>query len=193
MYKIAICGQANSGKNTTANLILQELAKKKNKDQLISKVIAFADPIKEIVLKMFPGAVKEFLYGRSELRSLKIPDAVDTNGNSLTYRQSLIDIGTMGRKYNPNIWVNCFDKTYKDIMVNNQILSSVGQETEALIVSDLRFREELDYLKKENFFIVKLLRNEVTIINHKSETDQLGFKNEEFSSIINNTSYFYVI
>jgi len=187
MYKIAICGKANSGKNTTANLILQELAVIKNKESLISETVAFADPIKEIILKMFPQkAHKDFLYGRSELRALEIPDTINVNGDPLTYRQILIDIGTMARKYNPNIWVECFDFTYKNILSKNNILKQFGQETEALVVSDLRFKEELEYLKKENFFLIKLYRDEVTKINHASETQQDGFSDNDFNYIIYN-------
>lgn len=178
MYRIAISGKANSGKNTTANLLLQELAKLNGKEQLISDVIAFADPIKEIVLRMFPKAVKEFLYGRSDLRSLTIPDALDNFGNPLTYRQALIDIGTMGRRYNPNIWVNHFDKTFENIKLNKNI--------EAIIVPDVRFKEELEYLKKEGFFIIKLKRNNELKINHDSETIQDAFIASEFDDVIIN-------
>lgn len=187
MYKIAICGKANSGKNTTANLILQELAKIKNKESLISKTIAFADPIKEIIIKMFPRkAYSEFLYGRSECRSYPILGANDFNGNDLTYRQALIDIGTMGRKYNPNIWVDCFDATYQNILLNNNVLKLLGEATEALIVPDLRFKEELEFLKKENFYLIRLKRNEVTVINHASETVQETFLDSEFNYVIDN-------
>lgn len=187
MYKIAISGKANSGKNTTANIILQELAKIKSKEQLINEIVAFADPIKEIILKMFPQkACKDFLYGRSELRALEIPGSIDVNGNPLTYRQALIDIGTMARKYNPNVWVDCFDCTYKNILSKNNILKNAGQQTEALIVSDLRFKEELDYLKQENFYLIKIKRNKITKIDHASETQQDGFSDQDFNSILNN-------
>jgi len=184
MYKIAICGKAKSGKNTTASIILEELALVENKESLLSETIAFADPIKDIILKMFPTARKSCLFGASELRSNIIgPNLFDLQGNPLTYRQALIDIGSNARKYNKNIWVDCFDKKYQQI-INNDI--NYHQKTEAIIVPDLRFKEEFDYLKNNNYFLIKINRNDVTKINHDSETVQESFKNSDFNFILNN-------
>ncbi len=182
MYKIAICGKANSGKNTTANILLEELSLIRNKI-INGKMMAFADPIKEIILTMFPSARKEFLYGASSFRSESIPYFKDKNGAPLTYRQALIDIGTMARGYNSNIWVDCF---------NERLLKSIEQErhlpqdlkTEAVIVTDLRFPEEFNYLKNNKYFIIKLNRRSQSIINHESETAQEDFSN--FDSVIDN-------
>ena len=65
MIKIAISGKANSGKNTLAKLIKQEL-----KQQSINscKFLAFADPIKKMSLIAFPDIPKKWLYGSSNYR-----------------------------------------------------------------------------------------------------------------------------
>ena len=184
MYKIGICGKAKSGKNTTASIILEELAALENKESLLSETIAFADPIKEIILSMFPTARKTCLFGASELRSNIIgPNLFDSEGNPLTYRQALIDIGSNARKYNKNIWVECFDKKYKQIVSGD---FDRNQKTEVIIVPDLRFKEEFDYLKKNNYFLIKINRNDVTKINHASETVQESFKDSYFNFILNN-------
>src|SRR5271166_6519522 len=127
MYKIAICGRANTGKNTLAKLLEQELYDKINKDwqaklgspstqswtTFHGKSLAFADPIKEIVSIMFPYANKECLYGPSQLRAESIPGAFK-NGKPLTYRQALLDLGTeVGRSYNDKIWLENFDHRYE--------------------------------------------------------------------------------
>ncbi len=168
MYKIAISGKAGSGKNTVASIILEELSILKN-IKLTSQTIAFADPIKEIILKMFPGAREDYLFGPSELRSKEIPGTNFKFGKNISYRDALIMIGTMARDFNPNIWVECFDKSVKNLNPNKII-----------IVPDLRFQEEFNYLIDHNYFLIKLNREKFTKINDKSELDQDNFKNFNF-------------
>lgn len=180
MYKIGICGKAKSGKNTVASIILEELAKSKNKNNLLSKTIAFADPIKEIIIKMFPTADSKCLFGSSELRSSFIEGGTfDNNGNKLTYRQALMDIGDLARKYKSSIWVDCFEKAMKEAVLENSKL-------EAVIAPDLRFYEELTFLKQNNFFLIKINRDDVTRINHTSDTVQEQFKISDFNFILDN-------
>ena len=170
--KIAICGKKNVGKNTLSQLLCQEV---KQDDFHIHHILAFADPIKEMILLMFPQAKRECLFGSSELREQVIPNATNQEGKPLTYRQALIDIGTLGRKYNPNIWVNAFDNRVKEIGV-----------TDMVICSDLRFMEELEYLKHNKYTIIKLLRHSVQQLNNATETVQDGIPNNQFDAIIDN-------
>jgi hypothetical protein len=185
MYKLAICGKANSGKDTTASIILEELSILENRS-IVHATMAFADPIKEIILTMFPNAKREFLYGASSFRSEKILGAKNKLGEDLTYRQALIDIGTMAREYNPKIWVECFDKRVQSILEKNKSLPDQLQ-TQMILSTDLRFREEFDYLYNNNYFIIKLNRKKHSIINDKSETDQEGFSNFNFTIDNNGT------
>lgn len=176
--KIAICGKKNVGKNTFSQLLCQEIIHQRARydfDTTIHHILAFADPIKEMILLMFPKAKREYLFGSSELREEIIPDATNQEGNPLTYRQALIDIGTLGRKYNPNIWVNAFDTRVKAL-----------HATDLVICSDLRFTEELAYLKNNKYTIIKLLRNSVQQLNNATETVQDGIPNSQFDAIIEN-------
>lgn len=171
MYKIAIMGKANTGKNTLAGLLIDELAK----DSLSYKCMAFADPIKEIVMTMFPRADRNCLYGPSQLRTEIIPGAYKDD-KPLTYRQALIDIGTeVGRKYNDKIWLDNFDHRF-------ELLSH-----DLVIVTDCRFRNEFDHLKEKGFFQIRLYRNTgAPEIQHISETGQSLIKDEEFDYILLN-------
>lgn len=171
--KIAICGKKNVGKNTLSQLLCQEIQTQQGGN--IHHILAFADPIKEMILLMFPKAKREYLFGASELREHTIPDAINQEGEPLTYRQALIDIGTLGRKYNPNVWVNAFDDRVKAI-----------KTTDLVICSDLRFMEELEYLKRNEYTIIKLLRNSVQQLNNVTETVQDGIPNSQFDIIIEN-------
>lgn len=172
MYKIAIMGKANTGKNTLAGLLIDELAK----DSLSYKCIAFADPIKEIVMTMFPRANRNCLYGPSQLRAEAIPGAFK-DGKPLTYRQALIDIGTeVGRKYSDKIWLENFDHRF-DLITNDLV-----------IVTDCRFRNEFDHLKQKGFFQIRLYRETgAPEIQHISETGQATIRDDEFDYVLFNT------
>jgi hypothetical protein len=181
MYKIAICGKANTGKNTLANLLLDEIFKINNNEYFTPKFMAFADPIKEIIMTMFPRANKEFLYGPSHFRAEVIPGAFK-DGKPLTYRQALIDIGTeVGRKYSDRIWLENFDHRFEN-------LSKESFTSNVVIVTDVRFRNEFDHLKEKGFFQIRLYRDTgAPEIQHISETGQSSIKDEEFDYVLFNT------
>ena len=189
MYKIAICGRANTGKNTLSRLLEQEIYWLHNaeyharygKDMVFSsKSMAFADPIKEIVMTMFPHANKECLYGPSHLRAEPIPGAFK-NDKPLTYRQALIDIGTeVGRAYNDKIWLENFDHRYEQLLMQKTPPNLV-------VVTDVRFRNEFDHLKQKGFFQIRLYRDTGLVpIEHISETGQSSIKDEEFDYVLFN-------
>lgn len=193
MYKIAICGRANTGKNTLAKLLEQEIYDKINKEYAAKhdtppgqtytnfswKSLAWADPIKEIVLIMFPHASKECLYGPSHLRAEPIAGAFK-NGKPLTYRQALIDIGTeVGRAYNDKIWLENFDHRFEQILLK--------QKLDLVVVTDTRFRNEFEHLKKKDFFQIRLYRDTgMAPIEHVSETNQNTIRDEEFDYVLFN-------
>lgn len=189
MYKIAITGKANTGKNTLAKLLEQEIfevemAKHEaciyNTEYRMNwKSMAWADPIKEIVQIMFPYANKECLYGPSHLRADPIPGAFK-NDKPLTYRQVLIDIGTeVGRTYNNKIWLENFDYRYEQLLLKGKI--------DLVIVTDTRFRNEFEHLKEKDFFQIRLYRETgMPDINHVSETNQSLIKDNEFDYVLYN-------
>lgn len=176
MFKIAITGKANTGKNTVSKIITEELNKDIHNYSKF-KVIAFADPIKEMVRQMFPTLPHEYLYGSSENRAKEIPGAFK-DGKPLTVRQLLIDLGTgVGRQYKENLWLDVFDYTFK---------IAKSKKREVVIVTDVRFRNEFDHLKKLGFFQIRVLRDSHAKINHSSETNQDSIQNEEFDVVIEN-------
>jgi hypothetical protein len=188
MYKIAICGRANTGKNTLAKLIAEQLDQQTvsytNLDGPVYgisyKFMAWADPIKEIVTIMFPHSNKECLYGPSHLRAEPIPGAFK-NGKPLTYRQALIDIGTeVGRAYNDKIWLENFDYRYEQLLIKNKL--------DLVVVTDTRFRNEFEHLKRKDFFHIRLYRDAgpISEINHVSETNQNTILDEEFDYVLFN-------
>ena len=183
MYKFAILGKANSGKNTLANLIFDHIKWDEVQSGNVSylddrlKSVAFADPIKEMIHIMFPNINKDYLYGSSSLRSSVVPNAYKDD-KPLTIRQLLIDIGTgLGRSYNENVWIdNLFYKLNKAEQDNSL----------AFAVPDVRFVNECKALKEKKFYLIKLIRDSQLKINHVSETNQDSIPDSEFDIIIYN-------
>lgn len=177
MYKIALAGKAGTGKNTAAEIICSIMSDFNYwKKETVS--LAFADPIKEIVKEMFPHVKRNHLYGASKFRDEIISGAYDSDGNPLTIRRALLDIGTkVGRSYNDSVWLEVMEfKIQKAVKKNKQLV----------IITDVRFRNEFDWLKKQGFFMIKVERDTQTKINHVSETGQNQILDSEFSFILNN-------
>lgn len=178
MYKIALCGKANTGKNTTGEIIQKELASYHNIDSLNHKFFAFADPIKEIAKTMFPKIKKNHLYGPSKFRNTVIEGAKDKEGNPLTIRRLLLDIGTeVGRAYCDSVWLN---------NMGERLIKAERYNKQAAIITDVRFKNEFDWLKGLGFFLIKVERENETKIAHISETNQDLIKNSDYDFTINN-------
>jgi hypothetical protein len=180
MYKVSISGKANSGKNTLSKLLFNNIfGYGVDADRVVKD--AFANPMKEIIMLMFPNADREALYGPSFLRSNIIPDAFDSAGNPLTYRQALIDIGSRGREYNPNIWI--------DIVKDNISRAPTWFctcDTMGFCVTDVRYINEFEMLRDNGFFNIRIIRDDVAKINHKSEVEQEAISNKDFDYVIYN-------
>lgn len=178
MIKIAITGKANSGKNTAANLI------KKNildcNPNLRPVLMAFAEPLKEIASIMFPFISKKWLYGSSKLRDNIVKGILNAEGQPLTIRRLLIDIGTkFGRGYKDSIWLDNFE---------HRLQEKITFGKDLIILTDCRFINESAYLKNNNFFMVKIVRNSASQLSHVSETEQDQIPNSDFDFIIDNNS-----
>lgn len=181
MYKIAITGKANSGKNTVSKLLFENLWDTKFivHPQLFTgiKYMAFADPIKEMIHIAYPEIPRKWLYGPSKYRSEIIPGAFYKD-QPLTVRQLLINLGNdFGRTNKPDIWLRNFD---------NRLNKQIKKKTGIIIVTDCRFRNEFDHLKNLGFYQIRLLRITDIKINDVSETNQDGIYDAEFDYVLNN-------
>lgn len=165
MVNIALCGKANSGKNAVAQLIQSHTSN--------FEIVAFADPIKELVMNMFPWADRECLFGSSKLRGNTIGNAKDSSGNPLTYRQALIDLGTLARGYDPKHWINVF--SHRLSIISNPI-----------ICTDVRFENEFNFLKEKGFILIKIKRSNNVLIDHVTETSQDSIEESKFDYVISN-------
>lgn len=157
--KIAISGKAGSGKNTVAELLGLELASKNAELRSCYKIFAFADPMKEMILKMYPQTNPDVLWGPSHLRATLLPNS------DLTYRQLLLDLGKLGRGYDKNIWINAILHFVDQYVQQNQ--SNIA------FIADVRFKNELNSITQQDFFKIRVVRP-----NH-----QTGFSSTDISEI----------
>jgi dephospho-CoA kinase len=159
MVLIGLLGKKHSGKDTSAEILI-------NKHNFTK--LAFADPLKNICKELF---------GFSDYQLYNDKETIDEYWN-ISPRNALQYLGTDVFRNNinkllPNItdnfWVMLLENKYKKIKGN-------------VIITDVRFQNEVDMIHKNGGFVIKINRNTNNIDNHDSE--------KYIDSIIN---YDYVI
>jgi hypothetical protein len=202
---ILVVGQAGSGKDTVADVLTRKMGGTK---------IALADPIKEFLQMTFPFS-KEQLWGPSELRTqlVKNPhygvkfgfdDFVWNNENTLNWvrntfgtsvdtsqwyaefvrphqfvsaRQLLQTLGTeVGRAKSPNIWIDLAVERAEEAL----------KTTNAVIISDGRFKNEVLAVKKLGGVAMRIDGETSLTSSHQSETESLSIPNFWFDIIVEN-------
>lgn len=151
---IAITGKSNHGKDTLADYIVKKYKYTK---------ISFASPIKEICKIIF-GFTENQLYSSDKDKIL--PELNKTPREMLHY----IGNDILKYKYDTDIWVKCLER----ILINNK--------NSNYVISDLRFINEYEMLKKYNTLIIKIQRNIINEINDIEEIDKIDYN----ELIINN-------
>ena len=177
MLKIAVSGKAKSGKDTFSNLLMSSLINNIGESFNGARSFSFADPIKKIIKIMFPKTKNKYLYGPSEYRETVIPGAF-FNGQPLTYRILLQNLGTeVAQGYKKDIWLDALDTKLK---------KAEKKDISLFVITDLRFLHEYNYLRNNNFVIIRVLRKNINTMVHKSETEQDILKNTDFDYVIDN-------
>lgn len=149
---IGISGMIGSGKSTIAEYLV-------SKYEFVEYMIA--KPLKEIGLIF--GFEHHQMFGTQQ-QKLEINEFLGISG-----RQFLQVFGTeVCRKYIPkvlpatkfdeiSIWIRLFEKYYKNCVYKNTI------------VSDIRFVDESESIRKLGGIIIKIKRNDLTGDSHQSE------------------------
>ena len=151
----------------------------------------FADPLKEICMSLF-GLTHEQCYGTDEEKSGKIEFNWDkmpgevrfkSGYGQMTAREFMQYFGAeIMRKINPNIWVdNCIARIKED-------------DSPVAIISDCRYINEIEAVKKAGGKVIKLTRDiseletksslGKEIASHSSEVESDGY--DDFDAVIDN-------
>lgn len=165
MKVIGICGVKKSGKS--------EVAKEIEKMYVGTKVVRlpFASIIKQIMAN-FVSSVTNIQYNDA-LELFNNPDKKELIIKEIgtSPRVLMTSFGTdFARKLNPNIWVNAINNTinklnqltYTHIANNGTIVHSANNDI-VIIIDDVRFENELSFLRSINADIVFVARNFETL------------------------------
>lgn len=172
---ILISGKKQSGKNTVSDMIADILDKKRD---IEIEEGSFAEILKEFLAKIIGMDSSMFEDEQFKKKSLGEEfDIVDKSGidskalySNVSPRFLMEYVGTelIRKQWNKNIWAYGLLNKYKEIrrkynFDNKQLV---------FVVSDLRFRNELEIFKKEerNLFTIRVVRDEVAQ-DSKSESE----------------------
>jgi hypothetical protein len=152
---IGICGLARSGKDTAADIMVEEL----NKYGYNIKKVALAEPMKEACRIIF-GWDDDYLYGSKK-------DVIDER-YGISPRHVLQTMGTEWGQFMLSKY-DCFRKTTgRKLWVKSLLSKYKGQN---IIISDVRFIHEADEIRKNGGIIIKIEREGLKRMNHKSEKE----------------------
>lgn len=160
MSIIGLSGKARSGKDTLAGYLKDSLNRKYNRD---FKSFAFAEVLKHMCQKEF-DLDDDQLWGDQK----EIPDKryKKRNGDGhWTAREIMQEVGAFYRTIDHDFWVK---KLNEDITYHEDVM-----------VTDVRYINEADFIKKSNGFLIKVVRNvnnEIHGQNHESEINLDGYK-----------------
>lgn len=160
--KIALSGKIGSGKDTVSDMIIEM------SDKNIEKT-AFAKKLKQIVAILTGVDYELTLF--QEGKNSRIERFDTTIGDML----QVIGTDVMRDNFDKDVWIKA-------------LLSSID-ENKNYIISDLRFKNEADILKKEGFVLIRVNRTDNTVSTsrnreHSSETDLDDYT--QFDYVINN-------
>lgn len=182
---LGLCGSAGSGKDTCADFLATAHDWKK---------VALADPIKRAARDFF-GWSEERLWGPSEERNKPDPDF-----GGLSARKACQHIGTeVGRELYPDVWVKKALSTATILLSSNAysydpraglVISLRQQRTRGVVISDVRFRNEVDAIRAVGGYVVRLVRPGSGLSGaasvHQSETELTTIPEELFLDTIVN-------
>lgn len=163
---IGLCGAKGSGKDQFYKAV------KVNFPQLDVRKIAYADPIKDEVCRIFDlkSEIEYDMFKRTTLKYM----LQDYNKREVDGRQAVREIGMLMRRYDEQQFVRYVEGQIK---ANPQAL---------WIITDLRFENELQSIK-ENLggIVIKIKRSGCSYDGHITETE---FSDDECTSVVNNVN-----
>lgn len=145
---IGLSGYARSGKDEVAKILVEKYGYKR---------MAFADPIREFVLKVNP-----ILEDGHRIRELVEEFGWDVAKAKPETRRLLQETGVVARElFGQEFWVE-------------QLIKHIGYETD-IVIPDVRFKNEVSMIRQLEGKVFRVIRTGVKPVNaHVSETELDG-------------------
>ncbi len=167
--KLAISGVYGVGKDTFAGMLKDCAHYYSGIAKYDISTFSFADPGKEMLLRMYPEAPKSAVFGSSVSRSDFIPGL-----DHVTYRAMLKLILQSPKSADPDIWV--------------RMMSRRLDYSKHTIITDLRFTNEFEMLKKYGFTLIGIKRKESDPLCNKDYDD---LPEDQFDHVVINDGSFH--
>ena len=171
---IGFLGKKRSGKDTICDYLVNNYKFKK---------VAFADKIKEVAKILFDLNDEE-LFGYKKEKIL--------DNYNITPRDFYQKFGTEIMqndiyKYLPKLEKKIPKKLFWAVSTFNKINKMKLEGNKNFCISDVRFKHEVDYIKKQGGIIIKILRKElVKNDKHKSECEIDDINQNDISFVLYN-------
>lgn len=157
MRIVAISGKRRSGKSTLGDIL---------RDEYGYTPVSLAEPLKQMCRDHF-GLTKDQTDGATKETATTYFDySLPGRHRWLTAREIMISMGQYYRSVDPDFWVK---KLFKQMEQDN---------SKTYVVTDVRFKNELDWMTKHNAIKVRLERDEQytgTNLLDRSETELDGY------------------
>lgn len=154
---VGLHGKAGAGKDTAAQYLAEALQARQRK----TATMAFAEPMRAALLAM--GVPSSYIYNR-ELKEQPVP------GFGRSYRELAQTMGTeWGRTYNgDDFWIQLLAERVV-------VLGTAGRLPDVLLVTDVRFQNEADWIKARGGLLVHVVRPGLAgVREHMSEAGVHG-------------------
>lgn len=176
---IGISGRIGSGKDTFAQILIDQLGEGWEIKKYAQKLKQIASILTGVPVENFEDQVFKACFMGGEW-------------GQMTFREFLQRLGTEAVRNNihTNAWVNAFYADFKERFTGNilnerQLANEKFWHFPKWIVTDVRFQNEADEIKKRGGIVVRISRNETTGENlHSSET---ALDDYPFDDFIRNT------
>lgn len=176
MYRnIAFIGKARSGKDTAAARLVGTWAFTR---------VAFADPLKRMALSTDPIICAADDRSDWSNEDLRLSEYVKTYGweaakdNHPEVRRFLQHLGASVRELDPDFWLN----------IALRSIDAADTWNMPIVVTDCRYPNEAETLRKRGFLMVEIRREEATGDSHESENALKDFRADRI--LHNNNSVF---
>jgi hypothetical protein len=163
MKIVAFGHRAQTGKDTLAGFMATLLRLTNRRVNV--QVAGFADELKDFCYKMYAWSGLK----RKEHYEKNPGDKNVVLSDGKTVRQLWIEVGNHMRQYDPDVWVRA-------LLTRPQV--------DILLVKDLRFPNEFNMVKELGGHCVKVIRDNVPVLNDEADTALAS--QEEWDLIVDN-------
>lgn len=167
-------GLSGAGKDTMINLLIKQLG-----NSVKCQKLSFAQPIKyiaqDLISKFYGLYIPIEWFYDPEKKNAQFPDWPQFNGKVFSLREVMQQLGTdIGRHYlGEDIWAH---------VMCDKINKAIGQGVDLILINDLRFINEYQYIKKRfpraHIKVIRVERKlkvtNTSMYQHPSETSSTG-------------------